>query len=175
MRSRNQRARRPRSLVNAADKVLDRREIAARVAARQRGQKVVFTCGVFDLVHVGHVRYLEFARSLGAVLVVGVNSDASVRQLGKGPNRPLVSQAQRAEVVAALASVDYVCIYDELRPNETIRIIRPDIHVKDAAYEGVDLPEAAAVKEVGGIVVFAPHIDGSSTTGLVERIARRAQ
>lgn len=154
-----------------ADKILDRTEIATRVAqVKQAGGKIVFTCGVFDILHVGHVRYLEFARALGDILVIGVNSDASVRQLGKGPSRPLNPQRDRAEVVGALAAVDYVCLYDELRPSETIRVIRPDIHVKDAAYEGVALPEADAVKEVGGIVVFAPHVEGRSTSALVERM-----
>ncbi len=159
--------------MRAADKVLDRQEIAKRVAhAKQAGARVVFTCGVFDLIHVGHVRYLEHARGLGDLLVVGVNSDASVRALGKGPGRPLVGEADRAEVVAALACVDYVCIYDELRPNETIRIIRPDIHVKDAAYQGSELPEAEAVKAVGGTIVFAPNVPGRSTTALVEKISK---
>jgi rfaE bifunctional protein nucleotidyltransferase chain/domain len=159
--------------VRAADKVLDRSEIASRAAeVKAQGGKVVFTCGVFDLIHVGHVRYLEYARSLGALLVVGVNSDASVRQLDKGPQRPIVGEKERAEVVAALASVDYVCVYNELRPSETIRIICPDIHVKDAAYEGTELPEAAAVKEVGGVIVFAPHVEGSSTSALVERMSQ---
>jgi rfaE bifunctional protein nucleotidyltransferase chain/domain len=159
--------------VRAADKILDRADIASRVAPiRKAGGKVVFTCGVFDVLHVGHVRYLEFARSCGGVLVVGVNSDDSVRLLGKGPLRPLVPEAERAELVAALASVDFVCIYPELRPIESIRIIRPDVHVKDAAYERAELPEAAAVSEVGGVIVFAPHIQGHSTSALVERMSK---
>ena len=136
------------------------------------GGKVVFTCGVFDLLHVGHVRYLEHARALGDMLIVGINADTSVRALGKGPNRPLVPQAERAEIVAALACVDLVCVYDEPRPNETIRAIRPDVHVKDAAYEGSELPEAAAVAEVGGTIIFAPRVEDRSTTRLVERIAK---
>jgi len=159
--------------VRAADKILDRSEIASRVAkVKAQGGKIVFTCGVFDLIHVGHVRYLEYARSLGSLLVIGVNSDASVRQLDKGPQRPIVSEGERAEVVAGLASVDYVCIYNELRPNETIRIIRPDIHVKDAAYKDTELPEAGAVKDVGGVIVFAPHVEGRSTSALVERMSQ---
>ncbi len=157
----------------AADKVLAREEIAHRVArVREEGGTVVFTCGVFDLLHIGHVRYLEYARSLGDVLVVGVNSDASVRQLGKGANRPVVGQRERAEVVAALASVTYACIFDELRPSETIAIIRPNIHVKDAAYEKAELPEAAAVKAAGGVIAFAPHVDNRSTTLLAEQLTR---
>jgi D-beta-D-heptose 7-phosphate kinase/D-beta-D-heptose 1-phosphate adenosyltransferase len=158
--------------VRAADKIVDRADLAARLAPiRAAGGKVVFTCGVFDLLHVGHVRYLEYARGLGAALVVGVNSDASARQLAKGPGRPIVPEEERAELVAALASVDYVCLFPELRPNESIRIIRPDIHVKDTAYEGSVLPEASAVEEVGGVIIFAPHISGRSSSALAQRIA----
>ncbi len=158
--------------MRAADKVCARADIPGRLASiRANGGKIVFTCGVFDLLHVGHLRYLEFARSLGAILVVGVNSDSSARQLNKGPGRPVVPQADRAELLAALACVDYVFIFDELRPNESIRLIRPDIHVKDAAYEKMDLPEAATVREVGGIIAFAPHVEGHSTSALLERIA----
>ncbi|HLW37011.1 MAG TPA: adenylyltransferase/cytidyltransferase family protein [Candidatus Eremiobacteraceae bacterium] len=158
--------------VAAADKVLSREEIARRVAdVRAQGGTVVFTCGVFDLLHVGHVRYLEFAREQGDVLVVGVNSDNSVRQLGKGADRPVVGEKERAEVVAALSSVTYVCLFDEQRPSETIRIIRPHVHVKDAAYEGAELPEAPAVKAVGGVIRYAPHVDGTSTSRLLRRIA----
>jgi rfaE bifunctional protein nucleotidyltransferase chain/domain len=156
--------------VRAAEKVLDREQLAVRVAV-QRGSrgKVVFTNGVFDLLHVGHVRYLEFARGLGGMLVVGVNSDASVRALGKGPGRPLVPAAQRAEVVAALGCVDYVCIFEEARPDATIRSLRPDVHVKSAQYAAEELPEAQAVSEVGGVVVIAPHVAGISTTDIVKR------
>ncbi len=158
--------------MRATDKVLARSDIPGRLGPiRAVGGKVVFTCGVFDLLHVGHVRYLEFARSLGAVLVVGVNSDNSVRQLNKGSQRPLVPEADRAELVAALACVDYVFTFNEMRPNESIRVVRPDIHVKDAAYEKMELPEAAAVREVGGVVAFAPHVDGHSTSALLDRIA----
>jgi D-beta-D-heptose 7-phosphate kinase/D-beta-D-heptose 1-phosphate adenosyltransferase len=159
--------------VSAADKVVDREQAASRAAqVKARGGTVVFTCGVFDLIHVGHVRYLEYARSLGDFLIVGVNSDASVRQLGKGPQRPLVPEGERAEIVAALDSVDLVCVYDEVRPNRTIAIIRPDIHVKDAAYKGKELPEAGAVREAGGVIRFAPRVEDRSTTRIVERIAK---
>lgn len=159
--------------MRAADKILSRTDLAQRAAqTRAAGGKVVFTCGVFDIVHVGHVRYLEFARDLGDMLIVGVNADESVRLLGKGPGRPFVPEQDRAEVIAALQSVSYVCIYPELRPSETILIIRPDIHVKDAAYEHAELPEAAAVTEVGGIVVFAPRVQGRSTTSLLGKMSR---
>jgi len=161
--------------VRAADKVLTREALAEAVAKRRATHSpVVFTNGVFDLLHVGHVRYLEFARGLGAMLVVGVNSDESVRMLGKGHGRPIVPAAERAEVVAALASVDFVCIFDEQRPDATIRALRPDIHVKSAQYGLEDLPEAGAVAEVGGKIVLAPHVPASSTTDIVRRIREGA-
>jgi D-beta-D-heptose 7-phosphate kinase/D-beta-D-heptose 1-phosphate adenosyltransferase len=160
--------------VLASDKVLSRDDLATRVAGLRTSRgPIVFTNGVFDLLHVGHVRYLEFARSQGGMLIVGVNSDASVRKLAKGPERPIVPQADRAEVVAALACVDYVCIFDETRPDATILAIKPDVHVKSAQYRAEDLPEAAAVREVGGRIVIAPHVEGRSTSGLVAKL--RAQ
>ena len=162
--------------MHAADKVLPREEIARRLAVTksQRRGDVVFTNGVFDLLHVGHVRYLEYARSLGSVLVVGVNSDESVRTLSKACGRPIVPAQSRAEVVAALACVDYACIFDESLPNETLRIIRPDIHVKSSSYSIENLPEAATVAELGGRVVLAPHVPGESTSELIARIRRDA-
>jgi rfaE bifunctional protein nucleotidyltransferase chain/domain len=157
--------------VRAADKILSRDALAARLdELRAQGARIIFTCGVFDLLHVGHVRYLEFARGLGSLLVVGVNSDASVKGLGKADGRPLVPAAERAEVVAALWCVDYVVIFDELRPNETLLRLRPHVHVKDAAYQGAELPEASAVREIGAQLIFAPHVEGRSTSALVERI-----
>jgi len=155
---------------------MSRAELAARVPQlrAQRG-KIVFTCGVFDLLHVGHVRYLQFARDLGGVLLVGVNSDASARRLDKAAGRPIVPESDRAELVAALACVDFVCVFDETRPDDTIRALRPDIFVKGAAYAGADLPEAAAVKEIHAEIVFAPHVEGKSTTSLVKRIVEAAE
>lgn len=157
--------------MRAADKVLTRTKLAETIDAQRASRNpVVFTNGVFDLLHVGHVRYLEFARGLGAMLVVGVNSDESVRSLGKGAGRPIVPAAERAEVVAALACVDFVCVFDEQRPDATIRALRPDIHVKSAQYSMEELPESAAVAEVGGKIVLAPHEDGPSTSLIVRRI-----
>ncbi len=157
--------------MTAADKVLTRALLASRVAAERSSRgPVVFTNGVFDLLHVGHVRYLECARSLGGMLVVAVNSDASVRRLAKGSDRPIVPQAERAEVVAALRCVDYVCIFDEPRPDEVIREVRPDIHVKSAQYDALALPEADAVREVGGRIEIVPHVAAHSTTAIVERL-----
>ena len=157
--------------MRAAEKVLSRQALADALEARRASRSpVVFTNGVFDLLHVGHVRYLEFARSLGSMLVVGVNSDASVRSLGKGSVRPIVPASERAEVVAALGCVDFVCIFDEQRPDATIRAVRPDIHVKSEQYALGDLPEAGAVEEVGGKIVLAPHVPSTSTSDIVRRI-----
>jgi len=161
--------------VRAADKVLAREALADAIDARRAQRSpVVFTNGVFDLLHVGHVRYLEFARGLGAMLVVGVNSDGSVRSLGKGAGRPIVPAAERAEVVAALECVDFVCVFDEMRPDATIRALRPDIHVKSAQYTMEELPETGAVAEVGGKIVLAPHVPAASTTEIVRRIREAA-
>ncbi len=157
--------------MRAADKVLARDALADVVAAeRATRSPVVFTNGVFDLLHVGHVRYLEYARGLGAMLIVGVNSDASARGLEKGPGRPIVPAAERAEVIAALACVDYVCVFDEALPEATIRALRPDVHVKSDQYRLDELPEARVVEEVGGRVVLAPHIAARSTSDIVRRI-----
>jgi rfaE bifunctional protein nucleotidyltransferase chain/domain len=157
--------------VRAADKVLPRDDIARLLPAlRAERGTLVFTNGVFDLLHVGHVRYLEFARSLGGILIVGINSDASVRALDKAPGRPVVPAAERAEIVAALACVDYACIFDEPRPDATLRVLRPDIHVKGAGYTIAQLPEAATVAEIGGEIVLAPHVEGRSTSDLFKRI-----
>ena len=157
--------------MRAADKVLDRTTLARKLAAERAARgKVVFTNGVFDLIHVGHVRYLEFARALGGMLVVAVNSDESARGLAKGPGRPIVPAAQRAEVVAALACVDYVCVFDEPLPDVTIRELRPDIHVKSSQYRLEDLPEAQAVADVGGEIILAPHMPGRSTSDIVRQM-----
>ena len=161
--------------VRAADKVLPREDIARLLPAvrAQRGA-VVFTNGVFDLLHVGHVRYLEFARSLGGILIVGVNSDVSVRALAKGAGRPIVTGAERAEVVAALECVDYACLFDEARPDETLRVIRPNFHVKGAAYASAALPESETVAEIGAQLVLAPQVEGRSSSDLIQRIRDQA-
>ncbi|MBC5825727.1 MAG: adenylyltransferase/cytidyltransferase family protein [Candidatus Eremiobacteraeota bacterium] len=156
----------------ALDKIVERAELARwLLGLRAGGGKVVFTCGVFDVLHVGHVRYLEFARGLGAALIVGVNSDESVRQLQKGPERPIVTALERAEVVAALRAVDFVCVFDEPRPDATIAALKPDIHVKSAQYSTSDLPEAVVVERYGGVIVLAPHHPGHSTSDIIRRVA----
>ena len=150
---------------------LTRAEFAARAEAlRAAGRRVVFTNGVFDILHVGHVRYLQAARALGDALLVGINSDASVRRL-KGPERPLNPEDERAEVVAALACVEGVCLFEEDTPHALIEAVRPHVHAKGGDYADPDaLPETPLVRSLGGEVVILPLVPGRSTTRLLERI-----
>ncbi|HYK10806.1 MAG TPA: D-glycero-beta-D-manno-heptose 1-phosphate adenylyltransferase [Gemmatimonadales bacterium] len=136
---------------------------------RGEGGRVVFTNGVFDLVHVGHVTLLEAARNEGASLIVGVNSDASVRRLKKGPDRPLVAQDERARVLAALAVVDCVVIFDQDTPLELIKHLRPDVLVKGADYERASIVGADEVEGWGGKVVRVPLVPGHSTTEMARK------
>lgn len=156
-----------------ADRWLDWPELLARRARwRQDGLKVVWTNGCFDLLHAGHVRSLQAARAFGDILVVGLNSDASIRQL-KGDRRPIMPEAERAEVLAALACVDVVVVFDETTPESALSRLKPDIHCKGAEYappSGKAIPEAALVQEYGGEVRFLPMFPGVSTTELVRRI-----
>ncbi|SRR5579875_3340079 len=145
-------------------------EAAARAAAvRQAGGRVVVTNGCFDLLHVGHVRYLQAARALGDLLIVGVNSDASVRAL-KGPTRPLVPAAERAEIVAALAAVDLVVVFDTLTAEPLVVRLQPAVYVKGDDYSETMLPEAQLVRAAGGEVVLLPTQPGHSTSALVARV-----
>ncbi|MCS6800942.1 MAG: adenylyltransferase/cytidyltransferase family protein [Chloroflexota bacterium] len=146
-----------------------------REELRRAGKTLVLTNGVFDLVHVGHVRYLDAARRLGDALVVAVDSDESVRALGKGAERPIVPAAERAEIVAALRSVDAAVIFDGPTACEVVAALQPDIYVKggDYAAGAKPLPEAAVVTRYGGRVAFVDLVPGRSTTDLVARIQRR--
>lgn len=136
---------------------------------RAAGHRIVFTNGCFDILHVGHARYLAQARELGDLLVVGVNSDESVRGL-KGDNRPLVPEAERAEMLAHLASVDYVCLFTEERPDALLELVRPHIHAKGGDYRVDELPEAAVVRKHGGEIAILPLVEGRSTTNIVSRV-----
>lgn len=140
-----------------------------RWRAAQAGP-VVFTNGVFDLLHVGHVTLLEAARALGAALIVGVNADDSARRLGKGADRPLVPLAERARVLAALACVDCVVPFEEETPLDLIRALRPDVLVKGADYAPEAIVGASEVTGWGGRVVRVPLVEGRSTTELVRRL-----
>jgi rfaE bifunctional protein nucleotidyltransferase chain/domain len=133
-------------------------------------KKVVFTNGVFDILHAGHVQYLQQAKELGELLVVGLNSDVSARALAKGPGRPVNNEEDRATVLRALRSVDAVVIFDDATPERLIRALRPEVHVKGGDYRIEDLPEASAVAEYGGEVRILPFLTGRSTTGILEKL-----
>jgi D-glycero-beta-D-manno-heptose 1-phosphate adenylyltransferase len=149
-------------------KIVPRRQAAARVAALP--QPVVFTNGVFDVLHRGHVVYLAQARELGASLVVALNTDASARRLGKGPDRPLNNQQDRAVLMAALESVSLVTWFDEDTPLQLISELRPALLVKGGDYDMNRLPESALVRGWGGRALAIPFVPGYSTTDLVQRI-----
>jgi len=135
------------------------------------GKKVVFTNGCFDILHAGHVRYLSAARGLGDRLVIGLNTDASVRRL-KGPKRPLASEHDRAEVLTALAAVDAVTLFDEDTPEALIGMLLPDILVKGADWPVEKIAGATAVLQHGGSVLTVPLLEGRSTTGIIETIVQ---
>lgn len=146
--------------------------LAVREAHRQAGQVVVWTNGCFDLLHPGHVASLQNARSLGDVLIVGLNSDLSV-QANKGPSRPILTQQERAALLAGLECVDYVMIFDEPTPAEALARLQPDIHCKGAEYappHGRPVPERAIVEGYGGRIEYLPLVPGVSTTDLVGRV-----
>jgi D-beta-D-heptose 7-phosphate kinase/D-beta-D-heptose 1-phosphate adenosyltransferase len=146
--------------------------VAFREELRDRGKLVVFTNGCFDLLHAGHVAYLQWARERGDALFVGVNTDVSVRAL-KGSRRPLMAFEERAVVLAALRCVDAVVGFQEKTPEQLLGLIRPDVHVKSAQYRIEELPERIVVEAAGGKVLLAPHIAGHSTTDVIARILER--
>lgn len=143
--------------------------MAERKRLRDTGKKLVFTNGVFDLLHVGHVRYLAQARALGDALVVAVNSDRSVREL-KGAGRPFTSENDRTEILASLRAVDYVTIFDEISPRSLIAALLPDVLVKGGDYALDQIHGREEVEAAGGQVVSLPFVDGLSTTEIVNRI-----
>ncbi|MBP3231860.1 MAG: D-glycero-beta-D-manno-heptose 1-phosphate adenylyltransferase [Anaerovibrio sp.] len=136
---------------------------------RDGGQRVVFTNGCFDILHAGHVRYLSKARSFGDCLVLGLNSDASVRRI-KGPARPINNEQDRAEVVGALGCVDYVVIFDEPTAEELITKVHPDVYVKGGDYTLETLPEGQIVQKYGGRVELVKLVEGRSTTNVINKI-----
>ena len=139
-------------------------------ALREAGQKVVFTNGCFDILHAGHVRYLQEARAQGDCLVLGLNSDESVRRL-KGLTRPINSELDRAEVVGALKSVDYVVLFGEQTAESLIAKVRPAVYVKGGDYTLDTLPEAKIVQSYGGSVHFVKMVEGRSTTNVIRKIS----
>ena len=141
---------------------------------REGGQKVVFTNGCFDILHAGHVRYLNTARSFGDCLVLGLNSDASVRRI-KGPTRPINNELDRAEVVGALGCVEYVVIFDEPTAEALITKVHPDVYVKGGDYTIATLPEGQIVQKYGGQVELVKLVEGRSTTNVINKILAGAE
>ena len=159
---------------DAASRILERNRLIARVAiARKAGARVVLAGGCFDLLHVGHVRYLEAARALGDLLVVGVNSDEQTRRL-KGEGRPLVSERERAEVVASLRAVDFVTIFPEPTVEALLFAIRPDIHAKGTDYTEETVPERAVVLSYGGRVAIVGDPKDHSSTEIIKAVNRES-
>lgn len=143
--------------------------LGERQRLRAAGKRLVFTNGVFDLLHVGHVRYLAQARTLGDALVVAINSDRTVREL-KGSDRPIFDEAERAEILAALRAVDYVTIFDDVSPRSLIATLLPDVLVKGGDYQLDEIHGREEVEAAGGNVISLPFVEGASTTTLIERI-----
>ena len=156
-----------RGTATITDKICPRAALALRLASLPR--PLVFTNGVFDVLHRGHVLYLAQARALGASLLVALNTDASARRLGKGPDRPLNNEADRAVVMAALASTSLVTWFDEDTPLELITQLRPDILVKGGDYDMGKLAETRVVESYGGRAMALPFVDGYSTTALLKK------
>jgi rfaE bifunctional protein nucleotidyltransferase chain/domain len=160
--------------VNFRDKIIEEDRLAGwRAAIRASGKKLVVTNGCFDILHLGHVTYLEKARNFGGALLIGVNSDAAVGGL-KGPGRPVNSETDRASVLAALQSVDGVCIFTDATATKFLAAAQPDIYVKGGDYtlETLNQDERRMVESAGGKIILVPFIPGKSTTSLLEKISR---
>ncbi len=155
------------------EKILSQEKmLGERQRLRSAGTRLVFTNGVFDLLHLGHVRYLAQARELGDALVVAINSDRTVREL-KGDDRPIFNQNERAEILAALRQVDYVVIFDNISPRSLIAELLPDVLVKGGDYQLDEIHGREEVEAAGGKVVSLPFVGGASTTSLIERMKKK--
>jgi D-beta-D-heptose 7-phosphate kinase/D-beta-D-heptose 1-phosphate adenosyltransferase len=143
-----------------------------RARLRDTGKRLVFTNGCFDILHVGHVRYLQRARQLGDALLVAINSDRSVREL-KGALRPIMNEEERAEMLAALSAVDYVTVFDDISPRSLIAEVLPDILVKGGDYQLNEIHGREEVEAAGGRVMALPFVEGASTSSIIERIKSR--
>jgi D-beta-D-heptose 7-phosphate kinase/D-beta-D-heptose 1-phosphate adenosyltransferase len=156
------------SIVNIEEKIVPR-DFFVRHDLKRQGRKIVFTNGCFDVLHFGHVHYLLQAKELGDILVIGLNSDDSVRRL-KGPTRPINGEKERAFVLAALACVDYVVVFDEDTPKELIETVRPDVLVKGGDYTLDNIVGADFVTQNGGTVTTIPFVEGFSSTRIIEKL-----
>jgi rfaE bifunctional protein nucleotidyltransferase chain/domain len=151
--------------------VLKRNELTSVLTdLKGQGKRIVSTNGCFDILHVGHVRFLKAARALGDVLVVGLNTDASVRKL-KGKARPVTGEDDRAEILASLSCVDYVCLFPEDTPVELLKVVKPDVHAKGADYKPLELAETPIVESFGGSVRIIDLVPGKSTTAILQRMS----
>lgn len=146
--------------------------VEVRERLRAAGRRLIFTNGCFDILHVGHVRYLQAARAAGDALLVAINSDRAVREL-KGEGRPIMTEAERAEMLAALSMVDYVTVFDSLSPRSLIATLLPDVLVKGGDYALDEIHGREEVEAAGGRVLSLPFVEGASTSSLIERIKRQ--
>ncbi len=161
--------------VNTDKKIVGLKTLKAKIAQlRRQGKTVAFTNGCFDILHFGHVQYLEKAKGRDRVLVVGLNSDWSVRRI-KGPRRPIVPQNARAAVLAALACVDYVTIFDEETPQKLIAALKPDVLIKGADWKGKEVAGSDVVREYGGKVEYARYVPQYSSTNIIEAVIQKCK
>ncbi len=159
--------------MNTKHKIVSSATLKKKILSlRKQGKEIAFTNGCFDILHFGHVSYLEAAKKDSRILIIGLNSDSSVRKL-KGPKRPIVSENQRAAVLAALECVDFVTIFNEETPLKVIEAIKPDVLIKGADWKGKDVVGAASVKSHGGKVEFITYVDGLSSTNIIKTISER--
>ena len=155
------------------DKIKKREELLGIIKGlKAKGKRVVFTNGCFDLLHIGHIRYLEKARALGDALVVGVNSDSSVRKL-KGPKRPILPEEERTEILSGLGCVDYITLFDEIDPLKLITSLQPNVLVKGGDWTKEQTVGSEVVERSGGEVVILPFVQGASTSNLIETILKK--
>lgn len=152
--------------------VLNPAQLNDRLASLRGQSAIVTTNGCFDILHVGHLRYLQACKAMGETLVVLVNSDASVRRL-KGPQRPIVNEADRAELIAGLGCVDFVVLFDEDTPEPLLEVIKPDYHAKGAQYTAETLPEMDTLRKIGTQVRFVPMVENRSTSSIIDTILQR--
>ena len=156
--------------IDAASRILDRESLVAQIeSAKNEGQTIVFTNGCFDVLHAGHIRYLLGARELGNILVVAINSDAQVRRL-KGVGRPILSEHDRAELVASIEAVDFVTIFDEPTVEQLLLLLRPDVHAKGTDYTEETVPERDVVRSFGGRVAIVGDPKNHSTSEMLKRL-----
>ena len=157
----------------SGSKIINLTELAELVSVlKKKGKKIVWTNGCFDILHAGHIQLLEQAKSFGDILIVGLNTDDSIKRL-KGPERPITPENERVQVISALSPVDYIVLFEEDTPCNVISILMPDIHVKGGDYDSSDyekMPEAKIIKEYGGEVKIIPLVEGHSTTNIIKKI-----